>query len=243
MAVPTRDNPKRLRDYALRGGNFDSRPGPDFISYGPTFGQRQGMAREGMKKVLASYDDAQKRHEDVVGKLAAGEASTFDRLFKGYNESKKNDPKDDLGATVESDMTRYFAEQLKNHMGNSGRRANQTDSAQAAGITQEQVDSFKDAQVSPPPALRDAQQLSNPSITPKKGEERIHSGTGNKVKLTGETRYGPQGLEVEGTFKGKTGWIPEKELPPQEPGPQGLRGLERFYRKADDPLSAFDVTP
>jgi hypothetical protein len=69
MAVPMGDNPNG--------------------SYGPTFGRRHGMAREGMEKILGSYNDAQSGRGDVMDKLAPRVASPFD-LQRNKNQEMQN---------------------------------------------------------------------------------------------------------------------------------------------------------
>jgi hypothetical protein len=94
------------------------------------------------KRVLASFEKAQKAHEAVMAKVAAAEEATFKRLNDGLNKSKESDPKDKLGNTIPSAQTKYLERALINHMASSGMKNAQAASPQAAGVKPAQLEAI-----------------------------------------------------------------------------------------------------
>lgn len=251
MAKKLRPRTVRYPDYArgigyVRGsGGFRSPVGsvPSGTTYGPTAAQRTTKAKEARKRILALYDKAQAEHEKVMDRISKSETSLVERLTKGYTESKKNDPKDALGNTVESDVTRYLGERLKSALSQASQRARQTATPGAAGVTPGQMEristegpgGFGERPTAPRAATAQAPTpagdgLQPPTITPLPGMKMRVRSNGVEVELTGEQREGPKGAEVMATYQGKRGWIPQLDLEPiYTEEKRGQEGLQRYF--------------
>jgi hypothetical protein len=134
MAVPTRYDPKRLSDYILRG----ARPSGARFPSGLVSGRRAGAnPYEGAnKKLLASFEKAQKAHDITMANIAKAEADRVDRLTKGYTEMLKNAPKDKLGSAIITPEMEVVGEQLKQAMIGGG--------GQVRGLpTEEQLETIR----------------------------------------------------------------------------------------------------
>lgn len=110
-----------------------------------------GHVREAQKKVLASYEKAQKQHEAVMNKIKAEKAALeakeekkVDKLQKALEAERKNAPKDKLGNTIETPLAKYLAAQLAAQLA----RYNQFGATpgltpESAGMTPEQQEAMK----------------------------------------------------------------------------------------------------
>jgi hypothetical protein len=186
-------------------------------------------------KVLASFEKAQKAHEDVMSGIAKAETAKFDRINEALNKSKESDPKDKLGNTVPSAQTKYLEAQLLQIMGQASQRGRQTATPAAAGIKPEQLDPktgklpVKPGARLQAPAAAPSPELRPAYRTPIKGTKMVHPQ--GQVILTGKSRVGPNGgQEVEASMGGKVGWVPFESLKPATAeGEGGEDALERFF--------------
>lgn len=101
-----------------------------------------GKVREAEKKVLASYQKAQKQHEAVMAKIAAAETSRVDKIQKALESERKNAPKDKLGNTIETPLAKYLAGQLGIALGQYSQRGKALTPG-GAGITREQQEAIR----------------------------------------------------------------------------------------------------
>lgn len=199
------------------------------------------------QKVLASFEKAQKRHEGLMAGMAKAETDAFERINKALNESKESDPKDKLGNTVPSTQTKFLEQQLIGHLANKSQRGKRVTPG-GAGVTPEQERTFAEEGPYIPgtPGSRDllgrgpspepvTAGLRPPSVTPIAGEDWTHK-SGDTVTVTGNTRQGPKGLEIEATVNGKTGWIPEGDIqPPEGDRAGGVPDLQGYFQRLLNP--------
>ena len=109
--------------------------GPDALP-GLTREQMPATERENTlhKRILASYQQAQKQHEATMAKIAAAETARVDKLQKALEAERKNAPKDKLGNTIETPLAKYLAGQLGLALGQYSQRGRALTPG-AAGIT------------------------------------------------------------------------------------------------------------
>jgi hypothetical protein len=239
MAVPTAYNPKRLTDYFGKTDKF----APTFRS-GTTSGPgRFVMADRGARgdtsnKVLASLRESQARHEKIMNDLAAKKTASIERITKAYNESKKNDPKDAMGNTIESDVTKFLGQQLIQGMVGGGKvlgvpTPEQQRKIQVEGAGGPGRGMFEGLPAPPAVPAAPAPALKQPSRTPIKGQEVTHK-SGTKIVQTGNERWKNNQREIEAVVNGKKGWVPEKDLifpETEDTGESFLGPLGRYFQR------------
>jgi hypothetical protein len=223
MAVPTKYNPKRLSDYTLRGGTFGSRQ-PSFRMSGPGHGANPYKGAN--KKMLASFEKAQQKHEGLMAGIAKAESDTFKRLNDALTASREADAKikDKLGNTMPpSDQTNYLGSQLAAHLVNRSQKGQRikpggpgTDPSQYTdGVLNTPVPQPGQAAPTLPPVGAD------PTATEPGGgpagprpetfpiDTVVFHKTGAKLTMTGQTRSGPNGQEfLVKNDKGEEAWVP-----------------------------------
>ena len=109
-----------------------------------------GHVREAQKKVLASYEKAQKQHEAVMAKLDAERTAReakkekrVDKIQKALEAERKNAPKDKLGNTIETPLAKYLAAQLAAALAQFNQGGVPAPTPGTAGITPEQQEKIR----------------------------------------------------------------------------------------------------